>query len=70
MKYVVDVAGGLPTYGALADAKPLVTCGVCKWRGKSDRMGFGSCYWDANPARQIYPEDYYCKLGEMKEGKE
>lgn len=63
MKYIVEVPGELPNFGALADARPLITCAECKWRGPENATGFASCYWDT-PAKKIYPRDYWCKLGE------
>lgn len=66
MKYVVEVEGDLPAFGALAYAKPLIICGGCKWRGPENSTGFASCYWDA-PPRKIYPRDFWCKLGEAEE---
>lgn len=50
----------------LKAAKPLVTCGGCKWRGPENNSGFASCYWDTLP-RKIYPRDFWCKLGEAEE---
>lgn len=65
MKYVVEVEGDLPAFGALAYAKPLITCGACKWAGRPNGLGFRSCYWDPRRGK-IYPEDYYCKLATIE----
>lgn len=67
MKYIVDVPGELPSFGALAKAEPLITCKDCRWRGKVDKMGLGSCYWDK---REIYPDDYYCKMATARRDEE